>query len=115
MPHTIITRVGWCDQCFKENRPHSQDSFLVYGSYRNDYHLKIAQGNGVRGFVPTIYKLVKVIGTNCIIDYACSFCDANIWQGQDAWNYSVTWKRMMMDVNNWNSLCLYKNDNDYTI
>lgn len=115
MENTIICRTGWCSICHKENRPHSQDLYLAYGSSHKDFDIRYALGNGTRGFTPHLYKLIKPIGENVVIEKACSFCDVDIWEAEGIWNYKVYYKRSMMFLKDWNSLVLYRRDHDYEI
>ncbi len=113
---TTITRHSFCETCFKNGRPHSQEPYLAYGSTRNDYLLKFSQGNGTVGFTPTIFRIFKVFqSTHVIYDYACGICATNIivYEG-GCFEYKIVWKREMISIKEWNALCLYK-DVDYWI
>lgn len=110
MAHPIICRCGFCQECFKEGRPHSQDPFLAYGSNNKDYVYRRALGNGIRGFVPTIYKALNILGQNVIINYACSFCDCVMWDDGQGWRYEIKWKRGLLHLEDWNALVTFKDD-----
>lgn len=122
MPDTIITRIGFCSLCFKEHRPHIEDLFLTFGS--NGYHLRYATRNGLWGFCPHIYKLIKVIGENVVVERACAMygCDVDReWKldpSGDYWLYGVlthAWKRQIYTLAQWNALVLWKNELQYRI
>lgn len=113
---TIITRHGWCEECYKQHRPHSEDLYLAFGTTSNDWIIKWAQGNGLRGFVPVNYRIHKAIGQTIIFDYACSFCDIEEVKTPGGVDLFVLWhKRSNMSITDWNAMVVYKRDPSYLI
>lgn len=122
MADTIITRIGFCPNCYKEKRPHIFDDFLVVGS--TGEHHKKAGRNGNWGFTPHIYKLVKTVGANVIVDRACAMYLCGVTMKQKIANgyieteYFVDktqWVRQIYTREQWDGLLLWKHDNDYWI
>lgn len=118
MGKTIITRIGWCQNCFKEHRPHIENEFLAHGS--NGYKVKEAKRNGLWGFVPTNYVLDRQIGGNVIVYKSCAMYGCGVirtWV-KNYWEYSVdesSWARQVYTLSQWNGLVLWKHDNQYWI
>lgn len=119
---TIICRTGWCDICAKENRPHTGQHYLVIGA-TGDYHVREAQRIApFYGFTPHLYKKLKVINQDVIVEMCCSMYGCGVQRKENnvdqCWDYTTIkdqWRRLIIDLKDWNSLVLYKHDFDYEI
>lgn len=117
-----ICRVGYCEWCAKENRPHTGQMFVAIGSAWH-YHVYEAQRIAPRyGFTPYLYRVHKVIGENVVVDYVCSMneCGSTILWNDDRqrWWFTIpgeNWGRTILSLSDWNSLVTYKRDLDYFI
>ena len=112
---TIITRVGFCSSCYKAQRPRSGNFFVVKGK---DWHIMKSGHIGNTGFVPFLYKLIKVVGDNVIYEKLCSLndCGTEVFYipSSDSYDFRLgKWERGMMDIKTWNALAKYKRDSDY--
>lgn len=115
---TTITRVSFCPECFKRNRPRADQLFLVHGSTCNQFHIKDAMKNGTRGFTPHIVELLKVDGENVIYRKACGMnhCDTEIYFSNGDFNFEIQrWSRGIIPLNQWNAWVMYKHDTNYEI
>lgn len=115
---TIITRVGFCEACFKAQRPRTDNFFVAMG--KNGWHIMQAKHIGNIGFTPHLYKLIKSIGQNIIYEKMCSMhdCGTEVYWSQQHQNYRFdlgSWEKGMMLLSDWNSLQKYKHDEDYQI
>lgn len=115
---TIICRVGFCSQCYKAQRPRTDNFFVVHGT--TGWHVMLAQHLGNPGFVPTLYRLVKVIGENVVYEKLCSMhdCGTDVYYHSTSQEYRFDlgeWERGMMTLETWNALVQYKHDTDYHI
>lgn len=117
---TIITRIGFCENCYRNNNPRTGIYYVVMGA-KNGWHVYKAQ-NMTRfiGYVPMNYKLIKSIGENVIYEKLCSIHDCGMdvyWNPQNqCYNFDQgKWERGIMTINQWNSLQQMKRDNQYLI
>lgn len=117
---TVITRIGFCLECYKNNRPQIDDPFLVCGS--TGYHVRYSGRNGrYTGFVPTLYRLEKVIGENVIVSSNCCMHECGVDRyitAEGYFNYFAIhskWKKHIFTLPQWNGLVLWKHDWDYYI
>lgn len=117
---TIISRVGFCDSCCKNQNPRTGIYYVVMGA-TNGWHIYKAQ-NMTRfiGYVPMNYKLIKVIGENVIYEKLCSIhgCGMDVyWEpSQQCYKFDQgKWERGMMTLNQWNCLQQIKHDEQYEI
>lgn len=111
MEQTIITRVKFCNQCFKEGRPKSNESYVIYGGHSKTYQYRKSFYFGVRGFSPHIYLLSKVIGEVVKYYYSCSICNTlQIQTGKKGVRFIIpddTFKEETMNIKDWNALVLH--------
>lgn len=114
---TIVTRVAFCPNCFKENNPKTNQLFLVYGSSTNKFRIYRANWNGTTGYCPHILRIVKVIGENVVYEKACGICEVDMWKNNEGTiSFEITnWSRGIMSILEWDQWILYKNDYDYEI
>lgn len=115
---TIITRVGWCMDCYKAQRPRTGNFFVAKGD--TGWHVMLANHIGNSGFTPHLYKLIKVVGENIIYEKLCSLHDC----GTDVYFHSASqsyrfdlgkWDRGVMKLTDWNKLVVYKHDPQFEI
>lgn len=117
---TIITRIGFCLTCHKALRPKTEQICLLYGSHGYKVHHAIRIGHF--GFVPTLYKLIKVTNEEVIIEKCCSMFECGVdrkWKFKDGlgyWLYQAEkWERQIFTLNQWNGLVQWKNEGQYWI
>lgn len=115
---TTITRVGFCEACFKAQRPRTDNFFVARGT--NGWHIMQAKRIGNIGYTPHLYRLIKVIGENVVYEKMCTMhsCGTDIYYDSLSQNYKFLlgkWERGMMTLSDWNSLQKYKHDKDYQI
>lgn len=114
---TIITRVGFCPLCALSNAPKTGQHFLAYGSTSKAYHVMEAENFGRIGFVPHIYK-GKINGANVIVEISCAMypCGADRQKEETGLFYFIKqWRREIWTIERWNSLVIYKHDQQYEI
>ena len=122
MQKTILTRVGFCPECKKEERAKTGHYFLAYGS--NGWHaMKAQQNSRYWGYVPHIYKLDQIIEQNVIVLCCCAIegC-GSFWktvENDDPWLIleKTNFKRLVYSLDTWNALVKdpYRCDWDYKI
>lgn len=110
---TLITRVGFCPDCFKRNRPRTDQMYIVHGTTHDVDVLKYATKIGIRGFTPHIYELEKVIDRTVIYRSICTMhlCGIDIFFHKQGWNFMFRddmWKRGATTIENWNALVQFK-------
>ena len=121
MGQTIICRTSFCPYCLKAGRPHIGDMFFAHGSYNDKFHIRYAGINGIPGFTPFNYRIIKVIGENIILERSCAMldCGINFWVNNDkAVEFFIrpeAWQRLTWPLTRWNGLVLWKNDKTYFI
>jgi hypothetical protein len=117
---STISRVGFCEKCFKRGSPHNGEYYCVVGD--KNIYVKIAKNAKIfnQGFVPHFYLLLKVIGQNVVYKRSCSIhnCGGHvtITEGVDENGQQVevcTWtfdefQRGIMTIEQWNALITYK-------
>lgn len=118
---TMISRVGFCDRCAKEQRPKTDQCFVVVGK---NFHVLFADHIGHFGYTPHFYRLIKTIGNGDRVKYErlCGMegCGTIVWWDQANQKYKFKmndylWEPGIMKLSDWNSLVLYKHDYDYEI
>lgn len=120
---TVITRTGYCPQCAAENRPWKGNLFLVYGTYRGGYYVRVATRNGIKGYSPCLFILKRVGNTGyCEIETACCMhgCSVEYRHSKEEHKmvYGVrpdAWKSILMPISEWNALTTYRRDEQYFI
>lgn len=114
----IITRVGWCLDCFKAERPRTDNFFVARGT--NGWHVMKANHIGNLGYTPHLYRSIKIIGENVVYEKMCAMhsCGTDIYYDSLSQNYKFVlgkWERGMMTLSDWNSLQHYKHDPQFEI
>jgi len=88
----IITRIGFCPECYKTRNPKTEQKFLVYGSTSSTFHVMFADHTPPYwGFVPHIYELHKVIGDNVVVLKSCAMggCGVTFRWDIDQWVFMI--------------------------
>lgn len=81
-----ITRTMFCPTCNAHDRPRKGDKFVIYGGTRQNFFVKTAHQDGVRGFSPhiiTYFEPFKVDDGTIPILAHCGICDVDIEPQQD--------------------------------
>ena len=116
---TIVTRVGWCEECAKQHRPKTGDFFLVYGFAHHSFHMEVAERYGRVGFTPHIYKLDKNLGENVTVLKSCAMYGCGVdrkWDINEYWFYFVkAYKKEIWETKQWNGLLTLERDRQYMI
>lgn len=110
---TMITRVGFCEKCFKEGRPNSNELFIVFGGSSNSFKGIRTYKGGKKGFTPHIYQFDRTEGNVLYYSRICCMvgCGAYtvkrkgkvfIYLNEDLCEYEYT------TISNWNALVLFK-------
>ena len=116
---TILSRVAFCPECYKNGSPKLGELFLVFGTDSQDFHIYKVEAHGERGFTPHILTINKVIHKEepeIIYDCCCGICGVTF--GKDSEGY-ITYQtkgfdRRIIDLKSWNAWCQY-HDDDYFI
>lgn len=111
---TIITRVGFCEKCFLEKHPKTNQKFLVMGTTCGALKAQLALHNGRTGFTPHLYWLKKVTDNKVFYQRICAMEGCGVYSmEEDNKNWLVideskwsSWRAT--SLNNWNSLVLFK-------
>lgn len=111
----MLCRIGFCEKCFKEDRPQTKQHYLVYGSSSEDYHGMTAKRNGRKGFTPHLYHLIRAFSNEVYYKKLCCMVDCGTYlvkeegvtyacYDDDSWSVTLT-----MPLKEWNALCGFKN------
>lgn len=114
----ILTRCGFCESCYKSHRPSLKDLFAVIGN-TGVYHIYSSRGANAHGITPHFYKLIKVIGSNVVVESICAMdgCGIDIEDcAPDKIFYfrKEQWNRSIITLEQWNSLVMLR-DSGYQI
>lgn len=118
-----ICRTGWCEHCAKEKRPRTGQQYVAVGSNGHVHVYEAQRVPPYDGFTPHLYGIYKKLGENLIVLALCTMEDCgmhNIYYDSTNRMYKFTIdesriKRIVMSISDWNSLVLYKRDDDYVI
>ena len=118
MEKNTITRIGYCELCANNHNPKVGQQFLAFGSSSNEFHVMEAERTSRHfGYVPHMYKLDKVNGTEVIVLKSCAMypcgCDRRLESSkrQQYWFYFIkTWKREVWTLETWNALVMLKHN-----
>ena len=110
---TIITRIGFCEVCFKEKRAKTNQNLLLIGSTSNAFVAVRAIRNGRAGFVPHLYRLRKVQESKIFYQKVCCICGHFQDEDEDGKKYlyldESQWSGWIRtSLTNWNSLVTFK-------
>ena len=118
---TIICRTSYCESCYQADRPNRRNHVcLVWGSGHNDYKVyRTGRVPPVRGYVPFLYKMDKVLGENVTGWRCCSVFNCGVEQSiENQIIYYRTipdkWERFVYTLADWKALIFFK-DFDYFI
>lgn len=76
-----ITRTMYCPTCNSHDRPRKGDRFVVYAGTRQDFFVKKAHQDGIKGFTPhiiTYFEPFKIEDGLIPILVHCGVCDVHI-------------------------------------
>lgn len=116
---TTLSRVCFCEQCYKGYKPQKGQLFLVHGTH--GFHVRSAIRNGTRGYSPHVIRLVKTIGENVVYEKRCGihFCGVILeykeTKNDFVFDYLGEWQRGIISIQEWNAWVQYKNDPQYQI
>ena len=113
METTIICRLGWCESCFKEKRPRTNQKLLLFGATSNAFVASRAVHNGRAGFIPHLYQLRKVIEQKVFYQRVCCICGFYEEEQPDGKTFLVLdetqWSGWIKtSLSNWNKLVTFK-------
>jgi hypothetical protein len=113
-----ITRVGFCADCAKNDRPKTDQPFFAFNVNKNEFEERYALHNGVPGYTPHIYR-AKLVGANVIVLINCAMYECgttNYKQVADRFTVSLTHVvREVWTIKQWEDLKKYSRDFDYDI
>jgi len=117
----MITRIGFCQDCYDRNQPQSNSQYLVFGKTRNEYFFYKAKRRGLSGFTPHLYIYLGLTDDGLVrVKSTCSMISCGIVKGVvkkngatpfDIKHYDLS----KMTVKSWNSLINYKHDKTFEI
>ena len=116
----MISRVGFCQDCFDRNRPQSASSYLVFGSTRREFFFYQSKRRGLRGYTPHLYVYLGLTDSGFVrVKSTCSMCSCGVNVGKEK-NGSTPfdikhYDLIKMTVKNWNSLINYTHDKTFEI
>jgi hypothetical protein len=110
---TLISRVGFCEECFRKQQPREGTYYCVVGD-KNFYVLISNHISSARlGFTPHFYNLVKVIGQNVIYEKSCGIhnCGGHVTMKDDkaTWTFDKK-ERCVVTIEQWNAMVRYKDE-----
>lgn len=110
----LISRVGFCENCFNEGSPKTNQTFLVNGSTHGELKALLALHNGRKGFTPHFYMLRKVVDNKVFYQKLCGVCGTYNEEAEDGKKYlcidETKWSNWIRtSLKNWNALVLFKN------
>lgn len=109
---TTITRCGFCETCFYNNRPTRKDYFAVKGGKTNKYYVHKVDSPHKAGYVPMIFTLEKSDTKYVYFSQVCSICGCGLelqYDAQDkAYINVLTVTHSKMSIKDWNALVMFK-------
>lgn len=110
-----ITRIGFCKKCQEAERPRYDNFFVASGS--KGWHVYRSKHIGKPGFVPTLYRPIKILGENVVYEKQCAMhdCSVDIIYSGGLYHFKLgQWERGIMDKKSWDALIALK-DTGYEI
>jgi hypothetical protein len=111
----LISRCGFCPECFNSGRPKTNQKFLVNGGTSGELKALLALHNGRKGFTPHFYMLRKVVDDKVFYQKLCGVCGTYEVEEEDGRKYlcinESQWSGWIKtSLTNWNALVLrFKN------
>lgn len=111
---TMITRVGYCPICAREQRPKTGQQFIVFGDRSKSFKGVRAVRNGNRGFTPHIYEFHRMIDNTIYFTKTCCMngCGAYLTTERDRQFIYLDDEKQeegYSTIKNWNYLVTFKN------
>ncbi|HEY5587424.1 MAG TPA: hypothetical protein VIK86_00550 [Candidatus Paceibacterota bacterium] len=113
---TVITRLGYCEKCFKEGRPKIGQNFIVFGKTANTFKGLISEKSNRRGCVPHVYKL-KFITRKNVVYYKRICCMDNCGASVGIENNKkfiyfneTQWVHEATSLSNWKELVKFRDE-----
>ena len=109
----ILTRVAFCERCYKNEMPKTGHRFLTIGSKKR-FSIHTANQNGKRGFTPHIIELIKVEKKMVTYAHYCAMenCGYLIYEQKDSKLYFeiIHVASSTISIADWNSLVQYRDE-----
>lgn len=110
----IITRIGFCPECYKTRSPKTDQKFLVFGNHTNQFHVRFANCTPPYwGFTPHIYEIHKNLGENVVVLKSCAMdgCGVTFKWDIDQWLFVIKkHQREVWTLEKWQSLVELKHN-----
>ena len=115
----VITRLGYCPECFKKGSPKADQPFAVFGDTSKEFFVKFAKsGRCHKGFTPHFFLKVGIstdskqvfykklccmhgCGTDCYREGSTIVIELN----QEKWS-----KILSINIRDWNALVFYRDE-----
>ena len=107
---TIITRVAFCAECYKANRPQIRDKFVAIGRTRPEPLIHTVEHRVARGFVPHIFQMEIIMGNRVKYFSHCAMneCGIEIKKTKGGYMYEIINDHEgEMSIDDWNALVLF--------
>lgn len=108
---TMITRVGYCEKCFKEAKPKSGQMFIAFGDCSQSLKGIRAVRNGRRGYTPNIYEFQRLMDKTVYYSKICCMCGCGAYKSKDEkfiYLDDEKTEECYTTLDNWNALVLFK-------
>lgn len=110
---TMLTRLGYCEQCSKAHRPKTNQIFIAFGAKSQTFFGEIALHSALKGMTPHIYEFHKLIdGTVHFFKICCMVGCGTKLIDENGKKFVVTvdekWESGCMPLKDWNALVLFK-------
>lgn len=107
----ILSRTGYCPFCYKAGMPNTGNRFVVRG--KNGYHFYECENQGLAGYVPHFYQLMKSVNGLIYFEKICAMenCGIKIYYNTQGLKFTFNdqWIKDEIPVKDWNALVLTKN------
>lgn len=110
---TIISRVGFCQECQKQSRPRQGSFFCVSGEHGFHKGISNHRPTTLHGFTPHFYQLIKVLGENVIYEKSCGMHNCvkggHFAHEKEGWSWTFDYfERIVCTIEEWNNIVRYK-------
>jgi len=112
---TAITRVAFCEECYKKNLPKVGSIFIVYCTNSDAFRILKAERDGQRGFTPHTFYLHRASDQSVEATVMCCIhnCDIRIKNPKEF--IVLNKKQVILPIKDWVALISFKRDPDYHI